>query len=1147
MSGKTDAELFELARAIAPDLQAAFLQRECSDADQINRVLVLLNAFRKSDSLLDFPPPGLTDIATSDLPASPMIQQVGPYRILRKLGEGGMGLVYLAEQLEPVKRHVALKVIKPGMDSAYVLARFEAERQALSIMDHPNIAKVFEAGTTHDGRPYFAMEWIQGISLTDYCDKNQMSPRNRMELFLHVCHAVHHAHQKGILHRDLKPSNILVTEFDQQPVPKVIDFGLAKALGHVAEMRTAFTSHGQIVGTIEYMSPEQAAADQASIDTRSDLYSLGVILYELLAGVPPFDKIRLREAGWKEMLRIVQEETPPRPSTRLSSIVTLGSVAAMRKSDPVRLSRDLKGELDWIVMKAIEKQSQRRYESVLHLAEDLNRFLNSEPIKARPPSTLYTISKMLNRHRASFVAGLLVTIALLAGLLGTSIGMIRANRSRVEAILAQKKGDEQRILAVQNAAQAAKFAEEAQESQRAEKAERERADENAISLAQSLEKSQTILYANQLLAAHTEARWGTPHLADQVLEQTDPERRGWEYRFLHSMLHRGNSKVLAGYGEVTDVTFSDDGSMFAAAGEDRIVRIWNTETRQLIAALEGHKNSLTCVRFVPGTRSIVSSDTNGVVHLWNYDQGGKPVVLLDNRTGSVGLSIRKDGKTALVFSSVAVVNEISISSTTAENTQHKYVPLLATCIAESPDQSRIAVVGTRELDSKEWFCVILNSETFEVIREDRLEDWEASNLQFSPDGTKLAIGTSSRFQFGKSQGVRLYSVETGELIQELTGNKNSIVAMAFSHDGKQLYGAGALDGSISIWDIESSQLIGKLIGTVGRIFSLKLAPDSRKLIAGGFGNISVWDLKERPFQQTLERSGGLIGQAVLNTSGTKVLASAGLPNVVPSDNNGGFSVKNEGQILSWNLTTNDSSLLEENISSVEKWIPSRSLKRSVTTQFDGVCRVWDHDSNLSFELTKVIVLSYPASVAFIGDDNLLVGGRKELQRWDLKSKSKVRSYPIEDIVGEVECDALGKWAVVDSNATFHILDLETGEIVYKRKFEKWSVRRYFFNNSGTQVIFLSHYQTMECIDVPSGKTIWQRTIPVSQSACFTSDDRRLLIGSSFDVQVLNSRDGSTILSVPVHDDLVRSVYLSPNDKQLLTIGMDNRINVFNVD
>jgi serine/threonine protein kinase/Flp pilus assembly protein TadD len=348
---------------------------------------------------------------------------VGPYKLLEQIGEGGFGVVFMAEQQEPIRRKVALKVLKPGMDSRQVIARFEAERQALALMDHPNIARVLDAGTIDSepltivrgsGRPYFVMELVKGVPITDYCDQNRLPPRERLELFVHVCQAVQHAHQKGIIHRDIKPSNVLVTLQDSKPLVKVIDFGIAKALGQQLTDKTLFTGFAQLIGTPLYMSPEQAALSNVDVDTRSDIYSLGVLLYELLTGTTPFDKDRLKEVGFDELRRIIREEEPVKPSTRISTLGQAAStVSGNRQSDPARLSRLFRGELDWIVMKALEKDRNRRYETASAFAGDVERYLKDEPVLACPPSAWYRLRKFARRNKTRLVMGGLALFFLL--------------------------------------------------------------------------------------------------------------------------------------------------------------------------------------------------------------------------------------------------------------------------------------------------------------------------------------------------------------------------------------------------------------------------------------------------------------------------------------------------------------------------------------------------------------------------------------------------------------------------------------------------------------------------------------------------------------------------------------------------------------
>jgi serine/threonine protein kinase/tetratricopeptide (TPR) repeat protein len=408
--------------------RAAYLDKACaSDAELRQRVEQFLGAQAEIGSFLEVAAPPVVATVDATLVAERPGTVIGPYKLLEQIGEGGFGIVFMAEQTQPVRRKVALKVLKPGMDTRQVVARFEAERQALALMDHPNIAQVFDGGETASGRPYFVMELVRGIPVTDFCDQNRQTIRQRLELFVKVCQAVQHAHQRGIIHRDLKPSNILVTLHDGTPIVKVIDFGIAKALGQQLTDKTLYTNFAQMIGTPQYMSPEQAEMSGLDMDTRSDIYSLGVLMYELLTGTTPCDKERLRTAAYDDIRRMIREEEPARPSTRLSTLgQAAATVSANRQSDPKRLGQLFRGELDWIVMKALEKDRNRRYETASAFAADVQRYLANEVVFARPSSKWYRFRKFAGRKKGLLAALGLVLLTLIAGILGTTVALVEA-------------------------------------------------------------------------------------------------------------------------------------------------------------------------------------------------------------------------------------------------------------------------------------------------------------------------------------------------------------------------------------------------------------------------------------------------------------------------------------------------------------------------------------------------------------------------------------------------------------------------------------------------------------------------------------------------------------------------------------------------
>ena len=531
-------------------------------------------------------------------------QTIGNYKLLQEIGEGGFGIVYMAQQVQPVRRQVAIKIIKPGMDTREALARFESERQALALMDHPNVCRVLEAGATDDGYPYFVMELVKGLPITAYCKKQKVSIRERLELFQTVCSAVQHAHSKGIIHRDLKPSNVMITFHDTVPVPKVIDFGIAKALNQQLTEKTLFTRYGQLLGTPMYMSPEQAEFSGLDIDIRSDVYSLGVMLYELLTGTPPFTSERFKTATYADMVKIIAEEDPPTPSTRLQASTKSGKATELIGIQSRDLSREIQGDLDRIVMKALEKDRRLRYETVNDLSRDVERFLNDEPVSAAGTNNWSRMRRFVRRNKAAVTAGTVVLVAMVVGLIISTIGLVKASQAIERERLAKLDEQTQRLRA------------EEQERRKTEALNLEKLQR------QRLEQS---LYQQRIQAVRESLDLQTSSESVSQLQKCPKSLRGWEWDYLMQKATSG-LKTLGGHDlTISRAKFSPDGRwILSASGEWNDSRVgkailWNAKTFEVQNVLYEEKGGVFDLAFSQDSKLLAIANGNGggvtVVHV----------------------------------------------------------------------------------------------------------------------------------------------------------------------------------------------------------------------------------------------------------------------------------------------------------------------------------------------------------------------------------------------------------------------------------------------------------------------------------------------------------------------------------------------------
>ena len=1119
---------------------AAYLDAACAaDTGLRSRVdRLLLEHERQQSFILDRPVLGVeTQLRPTTL--TPLGTVIGRYKLLEPIGEGGYGTVFMAEQTSPVHRRVALKIIKAGMDTRQVIARFEAERQALALMDHPNIARVFDAGVTDTGRPYFVMELVKGVSIVSYCDDHHLPPRARLELFVQVCQAVQHAHTKGIIHRDIKPSNVLVALYDGKPVPKVIDFGVAKATGQQLTERTMFTGFGDVIGTLEYMSPEQAEVNQLDVDTRSDIYSLGVLLYELLTGSTPLENKRVRKAALLEMLRVIREEEPQKPSARLSISEQLPSIAANRGLEPKKLSGVVHGELDWIVMKALEKDRGRRYDTANGFAKDIERYLNDDAVHACPPSAAYRFRKFARRNKAAFAAGVAAVVILLAGLVGLSISNVLIAREKNEKELARQGAEASATKALKQEALA-------------------KANAHAATTQESLARRR--FYAAQMNLAMAAWEDGESTRTLELLEGQRPapheeDLRAFEWYHLWQQCHRGlrlRLRMSETTRSVHAAAFLPDGKTLVSANYSAVM-LWDVATGHRKASFPTRAWALSVS---PDGKRVAGWGEYGNVRLLELGSG-KEVASFE---GSGTATFSPDGSTMAVtrggdveFWDTTGKERLSVLHVRQEE-GHRIGDFLF-----SPDGNR-AVARIAHNDPKNPASWTVHPQTFRRDGATWKQDATIAThgwtqpAAFSPDSQALAIGGDFIKIYACDTGKEIRTLATAGKADELGARHAGVVhAVAFSPDGKSLTTAGG-DRSVRVWDWQSGTQRASYPHPYA-VLSVAYSPDGAMIASAGAGGaLRVWNVDVPREPAVLRHPRGAVNGVAFSPDGKTLVTSLSGAARSPDDK---ALVASGGGVRLWNTDTGHEDGGGREITtladSTGTLIALSHDGRTLAVRQDHDVELWDVPAR---HRTKVLQghSAQVLALAFSCDDRTLAsaGSDKSVKLWDMTTLqcrlTLTCPYQVSAVAFAPDGRTLATGAIFEHVV---IWDTQTGRELrlvqgHMGTMGGWT-NCVAFTPDGTTLAAASQTGTVRLWDLATGRlgaalqghtdcARWLAFAPDGGTIATASDDAT--------VRLWDVSTGQEKVTLRGHAGSVRSVAFSPDGQVLATGGVDATVRLW---